>query len=74
MFNDGKKKKIVLSILRYFLLLLIVFSIIYPIIGVFFGSFKTKVEFLGTNGITPVSYTHLDVYKRQVWGKCMWTP
>ena len=27
-----------------------------------------KVEFLETNEeIKPVSYTHLDVYKRQVW-------
>lgn len=64
MFNDGKKKKIVLSILRYFLLLLIVFSIIYPIIGVFFGSFKTKVEFLGTNGITPPQkWSNFENYK-----------
>lgn len=45
MFNDGKKKKIVLSILRYFLLLLIVFSIIYPIIGVFLDHLRLRLNF-----------------------------
>ena len=28
----------------------------------------------GTSNYIPVSYTHLDVYKRQVQDSCAWTP
>ena len=64
MFTDDKRKKIIFSMLRYLLLLLIVFSILYPILGVFFGSFKTKIEFLSTNGITPPkNWTNFENYK-----------
>ena len=33
---------------------------------------KAKVETLKAQNITPVSYTHLDVYKRQVLNPLHW--
>lgn len=46
MFTDGKRKKIIFSMLRYLLLLLIVFSILYPILGVFLAHLKQRLNFL----------------------------
>ena len=37
-------------------------------LGGFSGAFSLK-KFMTMENPTPVSYTHLDVYKRQVWSK-----
>ena len=57
-------KKIGLSILKYGSLILWTVIILFPLITIFFGSFKTESEFINTAGIIPpTSFLNFDNYK-----------
>ena len=58
----GKDK--LLLVLFYFLLTVISAFCIFPILFAVIGSFTSEAE-VASHGFRPVSYTHLDVYKRQ---------
>lgn len=58
-------KKIAINIIKYGSLLLWSFIIFFPLITLFFGSFKTYNEFTNTSGlIPPESFLNFENYKR----------
>ena len=68
--NLSLKKKLLLFYTALFLLpLLLISIIIYVEVS---QSMTEKIQFSATQGYEPVSYTHLDVYKRQHFKRSMW--
>lgn len=64
MYTD-KIKKIFWVCLKYLVLLLVAFIVVYPIAGVFIGSFKTKMEYLTSNTFEiPNNWFNFDNYVR----------
>ena len=56
-------KRLLQSILKYFSLILWTFIVFFPLLTVFFGSFKTYSEFMSTSGVTPpVSFLNFENY------------
>ena len=48
---SDKVKKYSIAILKYIILIFVAFVVIYPLIGVFLASFKTKIEYLSTDSM-----------------------
>lgn len=48
---SDKVKKYSIAILKYIILIFVAFVVIYPLIGVFLASFKTKIEYLSTGSM-----------------------
>lgn len=64
MATTDKLKKIFFVFLKYAILCLVFFVVIYPLLGVFFGAFKTKGEYLSTSSMQhPESWTNFDNFR-----------
>lgn len=64
MYTDKAKKKLII-ILKYVLLLFMVFVVMYPIVGVVIASFKTKMEYLTTSSMElPKNWGNFENYIR----------
>ena len=48
---SDKVKKYSVAVLKYIILIFVAFVVIYPLIGVFLASFKTKIEYLSTGSM-----------------------
>ncbi len=51
LWNNGKRSLV--SLMKYLLLITAAFMVLYPLLGVLFASFKTKVEFFTTSSMSP---------------------
>jgi multiple sugar transport system permease protein len=53
MYPKTSAKEVIINILKYLSLAVATFAVIYPLLVVFFGSFKTRTEFYNTSKIAP---------------------
>ena len=69
--KTSRVKNGIASFFKYFFMIFLIFISLAPIIWAFLGSFKSYAEINSSalslpSSFNPVSYTHLDVYKRQL--------
>ncbi len=61
---SDKQRTSILNALKYLILLTVVFIVIYPLVGVFLASFKTKIEYLSTDSmVLPLNWGNFENYK-----------